>query len=69
MRSGNLNRILKSKSNQGKAHLARAPAKIGKNMIFLHKIVIFNTKYPKKFRTSLRLAQFFKVRVDIVERN
>jgi hypothetical protein len=30
-----------------------------KNMIFWCKIVIFNMKNPKKFRTSLRLAQFF----------
>jgi hypothetical protein len=26
---------------------ARAPPKIGKNMIFWRKIVIFHTKYPK----------------------
>jgi hypothetical protein len=26
-------------------------------MIFWHKIVIFHTKYPKKFRASLRSAQ------------
>jgi hypothetical protein len=30
----------------------RAP-KIGKNMIFWRKIVIFHTKYLKKFRASL----------------
>jgi hypothetical protein len=35
---------------------------IGKNMSFWGKIVIFHTKYPKYFRTSLRSAQFFKVR-------
>ena len=35
------------------------PPKIGKNMIFLHKIVIFHTKYPKNVRASLRSAQFF----------
>jgi hypothetical protein len=35
---------------QGEAHPARAPPpKIGKNMIFLRKIVIFHTKYPKIF--------------------
>ena len=28
--------------------------KIGKNMIFWRKIVIFHTKYPKNFRASLR---------------
>jgi hypothetical protein len=35
------------------------PPKIGKNMIFWRKIVIFRTKYPKNFRASLRSAQFF----------
>ena len=38
------------------------PPKIGKDMIFLRKMVIFHTKYPKHFRASLRSAQFFKVR-------
>jgi hypothetical protein len=37
----------------------RGPPKIGKNMIFWCKIMIFHTKYPTKFRTSLRSAQFF----------
>ena len=41
------------------AHPARAPPKIGKKMIFLRKIVIFHTKYPKYFLASLRSAQFF----------
>jgi hypothetical protein len=41
------------------AHPARTPPKIGKNMIFWRKIVIFHAKYPNKFRASLRLAQFF----------
>jgi hypothetical protein len=36
-----------------------APPKIGKNKIFWRKIVIFHTKYPKKFRASHRSAQFF----------
>ena len=36
-----------------------APPKIGKNMIFLRKIVIFHTKYPNIFRASLRSARFF----------
>ena len=40
------------------AQPARAPPKIGKNMIFWRKIVIFHTKYPKNFRASLRSAQF-----------
>ena len=35
------------------------PTKIGKNMIFRRKIVIFHTKYLKRFRASLRSAQFF----------
>jgi hypothetical protein len=30
------------------------PPKIGKNMIFWRKIVIFHTKYPNNFRASLR---------------
>ena len=38
---------------------APAPPKIGKNMIFLRKIVIFHTKYLKYFRAFLRSAQFF----------
>jgi hypothetical protein len=42
----------------GGPHPARAPPKIGKNMIFLRKIVIFHTKYPNKFCASLRSAQF-----------
>ena len=33
------------------------PPKIGKNMIFGHKIVIFHTKYPKNVRVSLCSAQ------------
>ena len=37
------------------------PPKIGKDMIFLRKMGIFHTKYPKNFRASLRSAQFFKV--------
>ena len=35
------------------------PPKIGKNMIFWRKIVIFHTKYPNNFRASLHSAQFF----------
>ena len=47
--------------SRGEAHPARAPPppKIGKNMIFWRKIVIFHTKYPKKFRASLRSTHFF----------
>jgi hypothetical protein len=36
-----------------------APSELEKNMIFWRKIVIFHTKYPKSFRASLRLGQFF----------
>ena len=43
----------------GGAHPARAPPKIGKKYDFWRKIVIFHTKYPKKFRASLRSVQFF----------
>jgi hypothetical protein len=39
---------------EGGAPSARPPPKIGKNMIFWRKIVIFHTKYPKNFRASLR---------------
>ena len=35
------------------------PPKIGKNMIFWRKIVIFHTKFPKNFRAYLRSVQFF----------
>ena len=45
----------------GWAYLARGPPKIGKNTIFWHKILIFHTKYPNNFRTSLRSVQFFKL--------
>jgi len=46
---------------QGRAASA-LPPKIGKDVIFLRKMVIFHTKYPKNFRASLRSAQFFKGR-------
>ena len=52
--------------NQGRIEGADAagalPLKIGKDMIYLRKMVIFHAKYPKNFRASLRSAQFFKVR-------
>ena len=36
-----------------------APSKIGENIFFFCKIVIFHTKYPQNFGASLRSAQFF----------
>ena len=52
--------ILNSGANSGgSAPGARPPLKLGKNMIFWRKIVIFHTKYPNNFRASLRSAQFF----------
>ena len=53
------NVIVTRGGSMGGAPGARPP-KIGKNMIFWRKIVIFHTKYPNNFRTSLRSAQFFK---------
>ena len=44
---------------QGRIQGARAPLKLEKNMIFWRKIVIFDIKYPKYFRASLRSAQSF----------
>jgi hypothetical protein len=43
------------------SELVYTPPKIGKNIIFWRKIVIFHTKYPQNFRAPLRSAQFFKV--------
>jgi hypothetical protein len=51
---------------QGGAH------KIGKNMIFWRKIVIFHTKYPKNFRASLciwKKSDFFGVKSWFFKRN
>ena len=48
--------VLRCKSKNG---LASNQDKIGKNMIFWRKIVIFHTKYTNNFRASLRSAQFF----------
>ena len=44
--------------SRGVAPAARPP-KIGKNKICWRKIVIFQTKYLKNFRASLRSVQFF----------
>ena len=46
-------------ADPGGARGAPPPSKIGKNMIFWRKIVIFHTKYPNNFRACLRSAQFF----------
>jgi hypothetical protein len=40
-------------------HPARAPPKIGKNMIFLCKITIFHTKYPQKILRLPLLGAIF----------
>ena len=50
---------LQGRIQGGGAHPVRPPPKIRKNMIFLRKIVIFHTEYPKNVRASLRSAQFF----------
>ena len=50
---------------EGGAPGAPPPPKIGKNMIFWRKIVIFHTKYPNNFRAYLRSAQFFYVRAPL----
>jgi hypothetical protein len=53
-------RQLSGGGSRGDAPGARPPPpKIGKNMIFWRKIVVFHTKYPNNFRASLRSAQFF----------
>ena len=44
----------------GGAPGARAPPKIGKNMILWRKIVIFHTKYPKIFAPPSARRNFFK---------
>jgi hypothetical protein len=49
----------------GGAPGARPPPKMGKNMIFWRKIVIFHTKNSKNVRASLRSAQFLnKLAID-----
>ena len=45
--------------SKGRSTRRAPPPKIGKNMIFWRKIVIFHTKYPKNFRALLRSAQIF----------
>ena len=43
----------------GRTRRPPPPPKIRKHIIFLRKIVIFHTKYPRNFRASLCSAQFF----------
>jgi hypothetical protein len=50
----NLEDSIRPGADPGGVLPVRTPPKIGKNMIFLHKIVIFHTKYHTNFRTSLR---------------
>ena len=50
----------RGRSRGGGAHLARAPPRIGKNMIFWRKIVIFHTKYHKNFAPPSARCNFFK---------
>ena len=45
--TGNIVNVLKINAGEG-AHPARAPPKIGKNMIFWRKIVIFSHEIPQK---------------------
>ena len=52
----------KSGADPGGGRTGALSPKIGKDMIFLRKMVIFHMKYPKNVRASLRSAQFFKVR-------
>ena len=52
-------RKLTTGADPGEGGVPGAPPKIGKNMIFWRKIVIFHTKYPNNFRASLRSAQLF----------
>jgi hypothetical protein len=41
------------------------PSKIGKNMIFLRKIVIFHTKYPKIFAPPSARRNFFYPKMSV----
>jgi hypothetical protein len=45
----------------GGTHPARAPPKIGKNMIFWRKIVISHTKYPKNVRARVSHEDLYSV--------
>jgi hypothetical protein len=54
MRKTFFNGFSRIKKTQGRTQPPPPPPKIGKNMIFWCKIVIFHTKYSKNFRASLR---------------
>jgi hypothetical protein len=43
----------------GEGNRCTPPLKLEKIWFFLHKIMIFHTKYPNNFRAPFRLAQFF----------
>jgi hypothetical protein len=52
-------------ADSGGVGRAPPPPKIGKNLIFWRKIVIFHTKYPNNFRASLciwKKSDFFGVK-------
>jgi hypothetical protein len=51
--------VYRGESRGGCTRRAPLPPKIGKNMIFWSKIVIFHTKYPQDFRASLRSTPIF----------
>ena len=57
-KTGTLNDFIIPDETRGGSRRGRTrrapPPKIGKNMIFWRKIVIFHTKYPNNFRASLR---------------
>jgi hypothetical protein len=55
----NIRSQFKKYALESRGRTRRPLPKIGKNMIFWRKIVIFHTKYSQTFRTSLRSAQFF----------
>ena len=55
----NIRSQFKKYALESRGRTRRPLPKIGKNMIFWRKIVIFHTKYPKNVRASLRSAQFF----------
>ena len=51
--------LLSRGGSRGRTRRLPPPPKIGKNMIFWRKIVIFHTKYPKKFSCLPLLGAIF----------